>query len=167
MKKKICLVVLGSKNKNMLTSRAVFASKIYRKYQYLIISGGRTTPFQHSEAVKARKIMNIVDRENVYIEDRSHSTLENLVLVGKIIEKLGIKRVDIVSSSPHGRRICKIISGLSSWDGVKVTILNDDSTPSFGFLVGEFLLYLYSFLDPNEVFIAKYAKILFRNESNL
>ena len=87
------VVLTGSKG------RIPLAKKIYLKDKnlYLIISGVNSKINKNH----LKKIFGLSRFKNIIIENRSKNTIQNAIETKKIIEKLGIKSILLITSSIH------------------------------------------------------------------
>jgi uncharacterized SAM-binding protein YcdF (DUF218 family) len=87
---------------------------LYRKgkVRKLIFTGGQGNPGELTESSAARKyaLKNGVPAHDILIEEKSHTTFENMVYAKQIIDQQGIKKVLIVSDPLHMRRAMSMAS---------------------------------------------------------
>lgn len=81
---------------------------LYRKgkVRKLIFTGGQGNPGEPTESSAARNyaIKNGVPAPDILIEEKSHTTFENIVYAKQLADRNGIKRVLIVSDPLHMKR---------------------------------------------------------------
>src|SRR5882672_9705661 len=84
------------------------ALDLYRsgKVRKIIFTGGQGNRNELTEAAEARQyaIKNGIPERDILIEERSHTTYENLVYAKQLADTNGLKRVLIVSDPMHMRR---------------------------------------------------------------
>jgi uncharacterized SAM-binding protein YcdF (DUF218 family) len=87
---------------------------LYRqgKVRKLIFTGGQGNPGEPTESSAARKyaLKNGVPAHDILIEEKSHTTYENIVYAKQLADRHGIKRVLIVSDPLHMRRAMSMAS---------------------------------------------------------
>ena len=81
---------------------------LYRtgKVRKLILTGGQGNPGEPTESSAARKyaLKNGVPAHDILIEEKSHTTFENIVYAKQIADQEGIRKVLIVSDPLHMKR---------------------------------------------------------------
>lgn len=84
------------------------AIDLYRRRQVhkIIFTGGQGNPNEPTEAAAARMyaISNGISQSDILIEQRSHTTYENLVYAKQLADVHGLKKVLIVSDPMHMKR---------------------------------------------------------------
>ena len=84
------------------------AIDLYRRRQVhkIIFTGGQGNPNEPTEAAAARMyaINNGISQSDILIEQRSHTTYENLVYAKQLADVHGLKKVLIVSDPMHMKR---------------------------------------------------------------
>jgi uncharacterized SAM-binding protein YcdF (DUF218 family) len=72
----------------------------------LIFTGGKSAnaPFSESEVARKYAIAHLVPQEDIYIEERSRTTYENILYAGNIIREHNLKTVLLVSDPMHLKR---------------------------------------------------------------
>src|ERR1041385_5361516 len=92
------------------------AINLYHKGQVrkLIFTGGQGNPGEPTEASAARDyaLQSGVPASDILIEEKSHTTYENIVYAKQIADTNGIKRVLIVSDPLHMKRAMAMASDL-------------------------------------------------------
>jgi uncharacterized SAM-binding protein YcdF (DUF218 family) len=84
------------------------AIDLYRRGQVhkIIFTGGQGNPNEPTEAAAARAyaLSNGISQSDILIEQRSHTTYENLVYAKQLADVHGLKKVLIVSDPMHMKR---------------------------------------------------------------
>ena len=87
---------------------------LYRKgkVRKLIFTGGQGNPGEPTESSAAKKyaLKNGVPAHDILIEEKSHTTYENIVYAKQLANQHGIKRVLIVSDPLHMKRAMTMAS---------------------------------------------------------
>lgn len=127
-----CIIVLGcqvfgTNPSPFLQTRLNEGLRLYNEGygEYIIVSGGKGPgeDVTEAEAMKKYLVDKGVESKNIFIEDKSNSTMENLVLSKEIMDKNKLKDAVIVSNKYHLRRVslmAKRISIDASYSGVFV-----------------------------------------------
>jgi len=81
---------------------------LYRKgkVRKLIFTGGQGNPGEPTESSAAKKyaLKNGVPAQDILIEEKSHTTFENIVYAKQLADQQGLRRVLIVSDPLHMKR---------------------------------------------------------------
>ena len=87
---------------------------LYRRgrVQKLIFTGGQGNPNELTESQAARQyaLKNGVPARDILIEEKSHTTFENIVYAKELADRHGLKRVLIVSDPLHMKRAMTMAS---------------------------------------------------------
>ena len=87
---------------------------LYRKgkVRKLIFTGGQGNPGEPTESAAAKKyaLKNGVPAQDILIEEKSHTTFENILYAKQIADVEGIRRVLIISDPLHMKRAMAIAS---------------------------------------------------------
>lgn len=98
----------GEKPSVFLTERTKRGAKLFKEGygEYIIVSGGKGTNEDISEAEGMRRILinEGIDEHKIILEDSSKNTAENLKFSSQIIREKGFKDVIIVSNDFHLKR---------------------------------------------------------------
>ncbi|ACP37602.1 YdcF family protein [Saccharolobus islandicus] len=139
------IVVLGGGK--LSEGRIDEAIRLYKQgiAKYLIIVGGKEEVSEMYKKVRS-KIQNI---ENVYVDNNSLSTADNAYYAKKIIEKLNIKSILIVTSNFHIKRALKTFE-LFLRGKYKIDIIGVQDNPDTYALTKEIyleeLLHIFNYL---------------------
>lgn len=124
-KKSDCIIVLGCQvygttPSPFLTWRTEQAFKLYREGygKYIIVSGGKGPGenISEAEAMKRYLVSKGVDTSKILIEDKSGSTMANLINSKTIMDEKGLNTAVIVSNKYHLKR-ASLIAKQQSIDG--------------------------------------------------
>jgi len=100
--------VWGEKVSPVFRERLNHAVELYkkRKVRKLIFTGGRGNKDEPTESAAARQyaVQQGVPAADTLIEEKSHSTFENLLYAKQVADKAGLKKVLIVSDPLHMKR---------------------------------------------------------------
>ncbi len=139
------IVVLGGGE--LSEGRINEAIRLYNQgiAKYLIIVGGKDDyEKMYKKALKETKNIN-----NIYFDDNSSSTIDNAYYAKKIIRKLNIRSILIVTSKFHVKRAVKSFE-LFLGDEYKMDAIGvEDNPDTFTLLKEKYLdeiLYLYDYL---------------------
>lgn len=90
---------------------------LYRKgkVRKLIFTGGQGNPGEPTESAAAKKyaLENGVPAQDILIEEKSHTTFENILYAKQLADTQGIRKVLIVSDPLHMRRAMSIASDVN------------------------------------------------------
>ena len=104
--------VWGEKLSPVFKERVNHAVELYRekRVKKIIFTGGQGNEDEETEAETARKyaVENGVLPEDILLEDRSHSTYENLLFAKPIADQNNIKTIMLVSDPLHLKRSIEI-----------------------------------------------------------
>lgn len=132
-KKSDCIIVLGCQVYGMTPSpflawRTEQAFKLYKEGygKYIIVSGGKGPGenISEAEAMKRYLLSKGVEASKILIDDKSGSTMANLINSKAIMDKEGLKTAVIVSNKYHLKRaslMAKQQNINGSYSGVFVT----------------------------------------------
>ena len=132
-KKSDCIIVLGCQvygttPSPFLVWRTEQALKLYKMGygKYIIVSGGQGSgeEISEAEAMKRYLLAKGVDSSKILIEDKSGSTMANLINSKAIMDEKGLKTAVIVSNKYHLKRaslMAKQQNINGSYSGVFVT----------------------------------------------
>jgi uncharacterized SAM-binding protein YcdF (DUF218 family) len=124
-KKSDCIIVLGCQvygttPSPFLICRTNQALKLYKDGygKYIIVSGGQGPGemISEAEAMERYLVSKGVDRARILIEDKSGTTMANLINSKSIMDKKGFKTAVIVSNKYHLKR-ASLIAGQQGIDG--------------------------------------------------
>ncbi len=108
--------VWGNEVSPVFRERINHAIDLYRrgKVRKLIFTGGQGNKDELTEAAEARQfaIKNGIPEKDILIEERSHTTYENLVYAKQLADTNGLKRVLIVSDPIHMKRAVAMASDI-------------------------------------------------------
>ena len=109
-----CIIVLGAKVRpdgsmcNTLVYRCECAYELYRAYPgiKIIPCGGRhgNEPASEASAMAAYFLKKGIPQDDIILEDKSRSTIENLIFAKKIMAEKGFNSAVIVTSDYHAER---------------------------------------------------------------
>ena len=121
---------------------------LYRKgkVRKLIFTGGQGNPGEPTESSAARKyaLKNGVPAPDILIEEKSHTTFENIKYAKELADRHGLKRVLIVSDPLHMRRAMTMVSdvGLAAEPSPTPTTLYQGIGSQLGLLAHETYYYI-------------------------
>jgi uncharacterized SAM-binding protein YcdF (DUF218 family) len=100
--------VWGAKVSPVFRERINHGIDLYRrgKVQKLIFTGGQGNPGEPTESAAARQyaLESGVPANDILIEEKSHTTYENILYAKQLAETLGVRKVLIVSDPLHMKR---------------------------------------------------------------
>ena len=100
--------VWGNEVSPVFRERINHAINLYRsgKVRKIIFTGGQGNRDELTEAAEARQfaMKNGIPEKDILIEERSHTTYENVVNAKRVADANGLKRVLIVSDPMHMKR---------------------------------------------------------------
>lgn len=112
-KKADCIIILGCQVRGTTPSKFLVARldegvRLHKEglAKFIIVSGGQGPGENVSEAevMKDYLILKGIDEANIVVEDKSHSTMENLKNAKKIMDSMGFKEAIVVSNKYHLKR---------------------------------------------------------------
>jgi uncharacterized SAM-binding protein YcdF (DUF218 family) len=124
------------------------AMDLYRhgRVHKIIFTGGQGNRNEPTEAAAARAyaVSNGISPRDILIEQRSHTTYENLVYAKQLADEHGLKRVLIVSDPMHMRRAIAMAHdvGLEAYPSPTTTTRYTGFRSQFGELTRETFYYL-------------------------
>lgn len=95
-------------------SRMVLAGEA----RLLIVSGGYPGPGDSAASLRKRALLNGVPADRIHAEEASLSTRECVLALRPVLERLGVRRVALVTSPFHQRRAG--MAARAVWEGVVV-----------------------------------------------
>lgn len=107
----------------ILKKRLDFFIKKYKRGDTVILSGGNNNKNAHSQAyTMAKYIKEYIDieKQNIILENRSKDTIENIFYTFKILNKHYIKKISLISSRWHLKRV-KMIAEYFNERKIKIT----------------------------------------------
>ena len=140
--------VWGNEVSPVFRERINHALDLYRsgKVRKIIFTGGQGNRNELTEAAEARQyaIKNGIPERDILIEERSHTTYENLVYAKQLADTNGLKRVLIVSDPMHMRRAVTMARdiGLEAYPSPTPTTRYQGWKSQLGSLVQETYYYL-------------------------
>ncbi len=140
--------VWGNEVSPVFRERINHAIALYRngKVRKIILTGGRGNRDELTEAAEARQftIRNGIPERDILIEERSHTTYENLVNAKQVADANGLKKVLIVSDPMHMKRAVVMASdiGLEAYPSPTPTTRYRGWKSQIGSLVHETYYYL-------------------------
>ena len=124
------------------------AIDLYRRGRVhkIIFTGGQGNPNEPTEAAAARDyaVSNGISPGDIYIEQRSHTTYENLVYAKQLADTHGLKKVLIVSDPMHMKRAIAMAEdvGLEAYPSPTLTTRYTGFRSQVGELTRETFYYL-------------------------
>jgi len=124
------------------------AIDLYRRGRVhkIIFTGGQGNPNEPTEAAAARAyaLSNGISQSDIYIEQQSHTTYENLVYAKKLADVHGLKKVLIVSDPMHMKRAIAMAQdvGLDAYPSPTLTTRYTSFRSQGGELARETFYYL-------------------------
>ena len=140
--------VWGDEVSPVFRERINHALELYRSgaVRKIIFTGGQGNKHELTEAAAARRyaIMNGAPAEDILIEDRSHTTYENVVNAKQLADANGLKKVLIVSDPIHMKRAVAMADdvGLEAYPSPTPTTRYQGWKSQLGSLVYETYYYL-------------------------
>jgi uncharacterized SAM-binding protein YcdF (DUF218 family) len=140
--------VWGNEVSPVFRERINHAIYLYRtgKVRKIIFTGGQGNRDELTEAAEARQfaIKNGIPEKDILIEERSHTTYENLINAKKLADANGLKRVLIVSDPIHLKRAVAMASdvGLEAYPSPTPTTRYQGWRSQMGSLAHETYYYL-------------------------
>lgn len=113
----------SGKAKQGYEERVKYAVELYKKKYagHLVFSSGYTQFFQETLLMKALAVALGVPQEAIVLEDKASNTYENIKFTKNILDKEEWKKVLLVSSPYHMRRVSMVINKIAN--DIKVSYL--------------------------------------------
>jgi len=106
--------VWGKEVSPVFRERLNHAIDLYRngRVRKIVLTGGQGNKDELTEAAEARQfaLKNGIPDRDILIEDRSHTTFENLVNAKQVVDANGLQKVLIVSDPMHMKRAMSMAS---------------------------------------------------------
>ncbi len=159
---------LGGIHKEFLVrlNKAINLSK-ENKFDKIIISGGQTRKNIPSEAGQGFEYLNNKITGQIFLEDKSKTTPENVQYTKTIIKNWGIPLRDfeiyVISSKTRIARLKYLYSVIFPEVYSKIKFIPADDSYGFVYQLIEKIYHLIAFIDPYEKILGKWKKELFRN----
>jgi len=140
--------VWGNEVSPVFRERINHAIDLYRsgKARKIIFTGGRRYRRELTEAAAARAyaIKNGVPEGDILIEDRSHTTYQNVLNAKQLVDANGLKKVLIVSDPMHMKRAVAMAEdvGLEAYSSPTPTTMYQGWTSQMGSLALEIVCYM-------------------------
>jgi uncharacterized SAM-binding protein YcdF (DUF218 family) len=140
--------VWGNEVSPVFRERINHAIDLYRsgKVRKIIFTGGQGNKDELTEAAEARQfaVKKGIPEEDILIEDRSHTTYENLVNAKQLADTNGLKKILIVSDPIHMKRALTMASdiGLEAYPSPTPTTRYQGWKSQMGSLAHETYYYL-------------------------
>ena len=140
--------VWGKEPSPVFRERINHSIDLYRKgkVRKIILTGGQGNRDELTEAAEARQfaLRNGVPDRDILIEERSHTTYENLVNAKQVADAHGLKKVLIVSDPMHMKRAVAMASdvGLEAYPSPTPTTRYRGWKSQMGSLVHETYYYI-------------------------
>ncbi|MDR0561918.1 MAG: YdcF family protein [Spirochaetaceae bacterium] len=130
----------------------------------LIFTGGKSlnAPFSESEVARNYATANLIPPEDIYIEEYSRTTYENILYAAYIIKEHGFKTVLLVSDPLHLKRAMAIAEDnhITAYTSPTPTTLYKSPKTILPFLVREVFYYILYEIEKYYMRINLYAVIL-------
>lgn len=108
--------VWGNEVSPVFRERINHAIELYRagKVRKIIFTGGQGNRDELTEAASARQyaIKNGITEKDILIEERSHTTYENVIHAKQVADASGLKKVLIVSDPMHMKRAVEMANDI-------------------------------------------------------
>jgi len=140
--------VWGKEPSPVFRERINHSIDLYRngKVRKIILTGGQGNKDELTEAAEARQfaVRNGVPERDILVEERSHTTYENLVNAKQVADANGLKKVLIVSDPLHMKRAVAMASdvGLEAYPSPTPTTRYRGWKSQMGSLVHETYYYI-------------------------
>lgn len=154
VKKADTVIVLGAAQQNgtplpMFKARLDRAEELYRKgyASSIIVTGGKSAETEVSDAsvAQAYLVHNSIAADDVFIEERSRTTLENLMFSQEIMRKNRLESALLVSHDFHLMRAQQMAKGLGMTTA-SVPVQTKSSLTKLNYATREVIVYIAYFL---------------------
>jgi uncharacterized SAM-binding protein YcdF (DUF218 family) len=158
--------VWGNQLSPVFRERVNHAINLYRsgRVRKLIFTGGQGNPGEQAESFAARQYarQSGVPAGDIFIEDRSHTTYENLLYAKSVADDHGLKKVLIVSDPLHMKRAMVMAGemGMEAYPSPTPTTRYQSVKSQVGLLAYETFYYVGYLL--SRPFVGKVARELRR-----
>jgi uncharacterized SAM-binding protein YcdF (DUF218 family) len=134
-------------------------------YEELLITGGCTRANVISEAEMGKQYLQDKTNLPIYLEDKSHTTIENIIFTHQHAKGHceQINHAVIITSNVRIPRVRYLYKKFWPELFPRITFIGTKGHyPPYYFLV-ELLYWIYDIFDPKERYLSKYTKHIFRN----
>lgn len=129
----------------------------------ILITGGVRDSKNKTESDIALEYISKDCTSNIFIESRSKTSVENIVYSQNILKDfINLEELIVVSSDYHLPRLRYLYKKHFKLDIPKISFLGSKSGFTILKRMYEYILYIYYLIDPNEKFLAKVTKNVFR-----
>jgi hypothetical protein len=132
-------------------------------YDLILVTGGQTRNFFPPESQIGYEYLRYKTRLPVIQENRSHTTVENILFCREVLSEYQIGHIDIITSKVRLRRFKYLYKRLWPELSDKCRIFGAKDSYFFLYPLVEIVYILYSFFDLKEKVVPRLTKKIFRN----